>query len=98
MDVMSYEIIATMNIVKEFGIRAAIDHAFGAHLRANEIAKAKILVVYGSLMIAKLAAVFRYLDDRTPAILYRKGVTVAIMTDHPVVPQKHLRTLATGNR
>ncbi len=90
---VSHEIIVTMSIVKELEIRATIDHAFGAHLRANEIAKAKIPVVYGSLMIAKLAAVFRYLDDRTPAILYRKGVTVAIMTDHPVMPQKHLRTL-----
>ena len=34
------------------------------------------------------------MDDAAPVVMYKKGVNVSIMTDHPVIPQKHLRVLA----
>ncbi|RLG87171.1 MAG: amidohydrolase [Thermoprotei archaeon] len=88
------EILAVLRLIREFGLRATIDHVFGGHLMADEIARSGVPVIYGPPMIARVAAFFRYVDDRTPAILYRKGVLVSVMTDHPVIPQKHLRTLA----
>ena len=75
-------------------MKATIDHVFGGQLVADVLAKENIPVVYGPPMIAKIASFFRYVDDTAPVIMYRKGVNVSIMTDHPVIPQKHLRTLA----
>jgi len=88
------EIYAIIRIIKEFELKATIDHVFGGQLVADILAKENIPVVYGPPMIAKIASFFRYVDDAAPVIMYRKGVNVSIMTDHPVIPQKHLRTLA----
>ncbi len=88
------EILASVRFIKEYGLKATIDHVFGGHLVADMLAESRIPVVYGPPMIARIASFFRYVDDRAPAIMYRKGVLVSIMTDHPVIPEKHLRTLA----
>lgn len=88
------EIYAVIRVIKEFELRATIDHVFGGQLVADVLARENIPVVYGPPMIAKIASFFRYVDDTAPVIMYRKGVNVSIMTDHPVIPQKHLRTLA----
>jgi len=89
------EIVAVLNLIKEFDIRASIDHVFGGDLLADEIAKSGVPVVYGPPMISKLYSAFRYVHDGIPVTLAKKGVLVAIMTDHPVIPQKHLRFLAS---
>ncbi len=88
------EIYAAVKIIKEFRLKATIDHVFGGHLLADMLAKENIPVVYGPPMIAKIASFFKYVDDATPVVMYKKGVNVSIMTDHPVIPQKHLRVLA----
>ncbi len=88
------EIYAIVRIIKEFGLRATIDHVFGGQLLADLLAEEKIAVVYGPPMIARIAAFFRYIDDRAPVVMYRHGVNVSIMSDHPVIPEKHLRLLA----
>lgn len=89
------EIMAAIRLVKEYDLDASIDHVFGGDLLAEEISKAGIPVVYGPLMISKLYSGFKYLNDGIPAKLLEHGVLVALMTDHPVIPQKHLRFLAS---
>ncbi|HEW92593.1 MAG TPA: amidohydrolase [Thermotogaceae bacterium] len=89
------EIRAVLALIKEFNINASIDHVFGGDLLAGEIAEAGIPVVYGPPMIAKLYSAFKYVNDKIPVVLANRGVLVAIMTDHPVIPQKHLRFLAS---
>lgn len=89
------EIIAVLNLIREFDIKASIDHVFGGDLLVDEIAKSGVPVVYGPPMISKFYSSFRYVHDKIPVILAKKGVLVAIMTDHPVIPQKHLRFLAS---
>lgn len=89
------EIRAALTLIKEFDINASIDHVFGGDLLADEIAEAGVPVVYGPPMIAKLYSAFKYVNDEIPVVLSNRGILVAIMTDHPVIPQKHLRFLAS---
>ncbi len=88
------EIYAVVHIIEEFNLKATIDHVFGGQLVVDFLARKKIPVVYGPPMIARIAAYFRYVSDEAPVRMYRKGINVSIMTDHPVIPQKHLRVLA----
>ncbi len=88
------EIYAIVRIIKEFNLRATIDHVFGGQLLADMLARENIQVVYGPPMVAKIASFFRYVDDKAPVVMYRSGVNVSIMSDHPVIPEKHLRLLA----
>jgi imidazolonepropionase-like amidohydrolase len=89
------EIRAALSLIKEFGIRASIDHVFGGDLLADEIVSSGVPVIYGPPMLARSYSGFKYMHDKIPVILDKKGALVALMTDHPVVPQKHLRLLAS---
>ncbi|AJC74007.1 amidohydrolase [Pseudothermotoga hypogea DSM 11164 = NBRC 106472] len=89
------EITAAIRLIKEYNLDASIDHVFGGDLLAEEIKRAGIPVVYGPMMLSRLYSGFKYVNDRIPVELSKHGVLVALMTDHPVIPQKHLRLLAT---
>jgi imidazolonepropionase-like amidohydrolase len=89
------EITAAIRLIKEYNLDASIDHVFGGDLLAEEIKKAGIPVVYGPMMLSRLYSGFKYVNDRIPVELCEHGVLVALMTDHPAIPQKHLRLLAT---
>jgi imidazolonepropionase-like amidohydrolase len=89
------EITAAIRLIKEYNLDASIDHVFGGDLLAEEIKKAGIPVIYGPMMLSRLYLGFKYVNDRIPVELSKHGVLVALMTDHPVIPQKHLRLLAT---
>jgi len=91
---MPDEIFAVMRIIEEFNIKATIDHGFGSELVAEKIAKKKIPVIYGPLMMTKKSAGLKYISDKAPGILSSKGVKTSIMTDNPVIPGKYLRLSA----
>lgn len=89
------EIIAVLDIIKEFDLYATIDHVFAGDLLVNEIEQSGVPVVYGPVMLSKLYSAFRYVNDKIPVKLFEAGVCTALMTDHPVIPQKHLRLLGS---
>ncbi|AKI97814.1 amidohydrolase [Kosmotoga pacifica] len=89
------EIRSIIGLIKEFGINASIDHVFGGDLVTDEIFDSGIPVVYGPVLISRTFSYYRYVNDKIPVELAKKGVLVALMTDHPVVPQKHLRFSAS---
>ncbi len=89
------EINAVLDIIKEFNLDATIDHVFAGDLLAERIKESGVPVVYGPAMISKLYSAFRYVSDTIPVKLCHAGVLVALMTDHPVIPQKHLRLLGS---
>lgn len=89
------EIIAVLNLIREFGFYATIDHVFAGDLLVEQIKEAGVPVVYGPVMISKLYSAFRYVNDQIPVKLCKAGVLVSLMTDHPVIPQKHLRLLGS---
>jgi imidazolonepropionase-like amidohydrolase len=88
------DIATALRLADEFGYDLVIDHGTEAHLVADLLAERGVPVIIGPLLVSrsKVEVVNRSFDN--PGILDRAGVTIAIMTDHPVVPIEHLITQA----
>ncbi len=80
------DIATAMRIADEFGYRLVIDHGTEAHLLADLIAAKGIPVVIGPLFTSRSKVELRNRSLANPGRLARAGVTIAITTDHPVVP------------
>ena len=86
------DIATAMRIAEEFGYRLVIDHGTEAHLLADIIAAKDIPVIIGPLMVSRSKVEVRNRSVANPGLLAAAGVTIAITTDHPVVPISHLVT------
>lgn len=84
------DILTGVRIAAEFGIRICIEHCTEGHKVAEELARRGIPAVVGPSLAARVKAELRDRSFRTPAVLARAGVKVALMTDHPVVPSAFL--------
>ncbi|PPK70486.1 amidohydrolase [Actinokineospora auranticolor] len=80
------DIATAIRLADEFGYRLVLNHGTEAHLIADLIAERDIPVVVGPLFVSRLKVELRNRTLRTPGILARAGVRIAITTDHPVVP------------
>ncbi|MGO9082630.1 MAG: amidohydrolase [Streptosporangiaceae bacterium] len=80
------DIATAMRIADEFGYDLVIDHGTEAHLLADIIAARGIPVVIGPLLTSRSKVELRNRSLANPGRLARAGVTIAITTDHPVVP------------
>jgi imidazolonepropionase-like amidohydrolase len=89
------DIATAMRIADEFGYELVIDHGTEAHLLADIIAAAKIPVVIGPLFTTRSKVELRNRSLANPGRLAAAGVTIAITTDHPVVPIHFLIHQAT---
>ena len=89
------DIATAMRIAREFGYDLVIDHGTEAHLLADQIAAASIPVVIGPLLTSRSKLELRNRSLANPGRLAAAGVTIAITTDHPVVPIHFLIHQAT---
>jgi imidazolonepropionase-like amidohydrolase len=89
------DIATAMRIADEFGYELVIDHGTEAHLLADLIAAADIPVVIGPLFTSRVKVELRNRTMASPGRLAAAGVTIAITTDHPVVPINFLIHQAT---
>ena len=80
------DIATAMRIAEEFGYDLVIDHGTEAHLLADLIAAKGIPVIIGPLFTSRSKVELRNRSLANPGRLARAGVTIAITTDHPVVP------------
>ena len=80
------DIATAMRIAAEFGYDLVIDHGTEAYLLADKIAAAGIPVVIGPLLTSRSKVELRNRSLANPGRLAAAGVTIAITTDHPVVP------------
>ncbi|HEX9030288.1 MAG TPA: amidohydrolase [Streptosporangiaceae bacterium] len=80
------DIATAIRIADEFGYDLVIDHGTEAHLLADIIAARGTPVVIGPLLTSRSKVELRNRSMVNPARLARAGVTIAITTDHPVVP------------
>jgi imidazolonepropionase-like amidohydrolase len=80
------DIATGIRIADEFGYRLVIDHGTEAHLIADLLAARDIPVVIGPLLTSRSKVELRNRSLTTPGKLAAAGVTIAITTDHPVVP------------
>jgi imidazolonepropionase-like amidohydrolase len=80
------DIATAMRLSREFGYRLVIDHGTEAHLLADLIAAESIPVIIGPLFTSRSKVELRNRSLANPGRLAAAGVTIAITTDHPVVP------------
>jgi imidazolonepropionase-like amidohydrolase len=80
------DIATAIRIADEFGYDLVIDHGTEAHLLADIIAAKDIPVIIGPLLTSRSKVELRNRSMANPGRLAAAGVTIAITTDHPVVP------------
>ena len=84
------DIFTAIRIAKEFGIRLTLDHCTEGHLIAGHIAKSGYPAIVGPSMSSRSKREVCLSDFKTPGILQKAGVPVALTTDHPVVRLQYL--------
>ena len=89
------DIATALRISREFDTDLVIDHGTEAFLIADVIAAADVPVVIGPLLTARSKVELRNRSLANPGRLAAAGVTIAITTDHPVVPIHFLIHQAT---
>jgi imidazolonepropionase-like amidohydrolase len=80
------DIATALRIAAEFGYDLVIDHGTEAHLVADLLAARDIPVIIGPLFTSRSKVELRNRSLANPGKLAAAGVTIAITTDHPVVP------------
>ena len=80
------DIATALRLAEEFGYDLVIDHGTEAHLLADILAAKDIPVIIGPLFTSRSKVELRNRSLANPGKLAEAGVTIAITTDHPVVP------------
>lgn len=78
------DIFTAIRIAKEFGLGLTLDHCTEGHLIAEEIAESGYPAIVGPTLASRIKDEVAQSDFKTPGILHKAGVTVALTTDHPV--------------
>ena len=78
------DIFTAMRIAKEFGLDLTLDHCTEGHLIAEDIAQSGHPAIVGPSLASRSKDEVSLSDFKTPGILQKAGVTVALTTDHPV--------------
>ena len=84
------DIFTAIRIAKEFGLNLTLDHCTEGHLVAEKIAESGFSAIVGPSLSSRSKYEVRELDFKTPGVLRKAGVTVAITCDHPVVRIQYL--------
>ena len=80
------DILTALRIRREFSLDITLEHCIEGHLVAGEIAASGVPVSYGPILAPVSKVEVRGFRPDTPAILHDAGVTVSLITDHPVLP------------
>jgi imidazolonepropionase-like amidohydrolase len=80
------DIATALRLAEEFGYDLVIDHGTEAHLLADILAAKDVPVIIGPLFTSRSKVELRNRSLDNPGKLASAGVTIAITTDHPVVP------------
>ncbi|MDA8442215.1 MAG: amidohydrolase [Peptococcaceae bacterium] len=84
------DIMTAVRIAREFDVDLVIEHCTEGHKIAAELAEAGIPAVVGPSLSNRAKIELKDITYKTPGILAKAGVKVALMTDHPVIPIQYL--------
>lgn len=88
------DILTAIRIAKEFDLKITLDHCTEGHLIGEQIKRSGKDAIIGPTMTTNSKIELSNKTFKTPKELVNKGVKVAIMTDHPVIPIKYLPVCA----
>ncbi|BCN30104.1 amidohydrolase [Anaeromicropila herbilytica] len=78
------DILTAIRIAKEFGLNLTLDHCTEGHIIADAIKESGYPAILGPGMSCRNKIEIQNADFKTAGVLAKKGVKVAITTDHPV--------------
>lgn len=78
------DIFTAIRIAQEFELRLTLDHCTEGHLIAAEIAQSGFPAIVGPSLASRSKLEVEQSDFKTPGVLDKAGVLVALTTDHPV--------------
>ncbi len=84
------DIFTALRIAREFGLNMTVEHCTEGHLIADLLKAEGVGVCVGPSLGDRSKPELRELTYETAKALDEAGLTVAIITDHPEIPEKHL--------
>ena len=84
------DILTSIRIAKEFGVKLTLDHCTDGAIIADELAKEGYPAFVGPSLGSKSKIELANKSFTTPGILHEAGVKVSIITDAPVIPLQYL--------
>ncbi len=78
------DIFTAIRIAQEFSLELTLDHCTEGHLIADEIVKSAYPAIVGPSLASRSKNEVSLSDFKTPGVLEKAGVLVALTTDHPV--------------
>ena len=84
------DILTSIRIAKEFGVKITLDHCTDGALIADELAEEGLPAFVGPTFGGKSKIELINKSFDTPRILREAGVDIAIITDAPVIPIQYL--------
>jgi imidazolonepropionase-like amidohydrolase len=84
------DIMTAVRIAKEFDVNITLDHCTEGYLIKEILAETGLPAIVGPMLTDRSKIELRNQNLKTPAILSKQGIKIAIMTDHPCVPVQHL--------
>lgn len=84
------DILTAIRIAKEFKVALTIEHCTEGHLITDLLLEEGISAIVGPSLTERSKIELRNQSIRTPGILSKAGVKIAIMTDHPCTPIQYL--------
>ncbi|KPU46303.1 imidazolonepropionase [Oxobacter pfennigii] len=84
------DMFTALRIAKEFNLKITLDHVTEGHLIVDELKNENVSLIVGPSFGERSKIELKELSFKTPGVLSNAGMKIAIMTDHPVIPLKHL--------
>ena len=84
------DILTSIRIAKEFGVKLTLDHCTDGAVIADELAKEGYCAFVGPTLGNKSKVELSSKSFTTPAVLHGAGVPISIITDAPVIPLQYL--------
>lgn len=84
------DILTSIRIAKEFGVKLTLDHCTDGALIADELALEGYSAFVGPTLGGKSKIELCNKSFTTPAALHEAGVAISIITDAPVIPLQYL--------
>ena len=86
----SDDILTSIRIAKEFGVKITLDHCTDGALIADELAGEGLPAFVGPSFGSKTKIELMHKSFSTPKVLTDAGVKISIITDAPVIPLQYL--------
>ena len=84
------DILTSIRIAKEFGVKLTLDHCTDGSIIADELAEEGLPAFVGPSLGSKTKIELANKSFTTPGILNEAGITISIITDAPVIPLQYL--------